>query len=397
MNQGKLIYLDHAATTPVRPEVLEAMLPYFSASYGNPSSLYPLAEVSHRAIEHAREQVAEVLNCRAAEVMFTSGGTESDNTAIKGVALSLRSRGNHIVTSSIEHHAVLNVCRYLEGNLGFDVTYLPVDQHGLVNPDDVARAVTDRTALVSIMYANNEVGTIEPIAQISEVVRERAYSLGHPIAIHTDAVQAASFLDLNVQNLDVDLLSLSAHKFHGPKGCGILYVRRGTPFEAIQLGGGQEQGRRSGTENVPGIVGTGVALQLAAQERLSASSHCVQLRDHLIHGVFEGVDDVKLNGHPDHRLPNNANFSFEGIEGEAIVVGLGSQGIAASTGSACSTGSPEPSHVLLALGLIRDLAWASLRLTLGTESLDEDVDRVLQILPRLVSAQRRGAVPASSQ
>lgn len=395
MNQRELIYLDHAATTSVRQEVLEAMLPYFSKSYGNPYSLYPLAAESHKAIEGAREQVAQVLSCRAAEVVFTSGGTESDNTAIKGVAQALRATGNHIVTSRIEHHAVLNVCDYLERN-GFEVTYLPVDEHGLVDADDVARAVTDRTTLVSIMYANNEIGTIEPIAEISRAVRERAQRLEHPIIIHTDAVQVAGFLDLNVQDLDVDLLSLSAHKFYGPKGCGVLYIRRGTLFEAVQLGGGQEQERRSGTENVPGIVGTGVALQLATQERQSTSAHCARLRDRLIHGAFQRVEGVKLNGHPSYRLPNNVNFSFEAVEGEALVLGLASEGIATSTGSACSTGSLEPSHVLLALGLSRDLAWGSLRLTLGIDNIDDDVDHVLATLPRLVCALRGSPVPVSS-
>ncbi len=391
MEGNKLIYLDHAATTPVRPEVLEAMLPYFSEFYGNPSSLYPLAEKSYKAIQRSRSQVAEVLNCHPAEVVFTSGGTESDNMAIKGIAMALKSKGNHIITSQIEHHAVLNACHQLESE-GFDVTYLPVDRYGLVRPDDAARAVTAKTILVSIMYANNEIGTIEPIAEISRAVRAQAMRLRRSVVIHTDAIQGAGFLDLDVLGLDVDLLSLSAHKFYGPKGCGILYIRRGTPFDAVQLGGGQEQERRSGTENVPGIVGTGVALLMAVQERQDINQRCGQLRDRLIHGVLERLEGVMLNGHPTRRLPNNVNFSFEGVEGEALVLGLTSEGVAASTGSACSTGSLEPSHVLLALGLNRDLAWGSLRLTFGRISQRIDVDYVVAALASIVGKVREPSV-----
>lgn len=387
MGEDSLIYLDHAATTPVREEVVAAMLPYFSRLFGNPSSLYPLAIESHRAIERAREQVAAVLNCRPGEVVFTSGGTESDNTAIKGVAQALRGRGNHIITSSIEHHAVLNVCHYLEQN-GFEVTYLPVNEYGLVDPDDAARSVTDRTILVSIMYANNEIGTIEPLRAIARAIRERANRHGHMIPIHTDAVQAAGLLELDVQALEVDLLSLSAHKFCGPKGCGVLYVRCETPFEPVQLGGGQEQARRSGTENVAGIVGTALALQLASRERVQVSKHCSTLRDALVTGMFEGVEGVRLNGHPTQRLPNNAHFTFSGLDGEALVLGLAARGIAASTGSACSTGSLEPSHVLQAIGLARDIAWGSVRLTLGSGNDQGDVDAVVGALVQLVPTLR---------
>lgn len=391
MDWNGLIYLDHAATTPVRQEVLDAMLPYFSKLYGNPSSLYPLATESYKAIDRARAQVAAVLNCRPAEVVFTSGGTEADNAAIKGVAQALQGRGNHIITSSIEHHAVLNVCHYLERN-GFEVTYLPVDGYGLVDPNDVARAVTERTVLVSVICANNEIGTVQPIKDIAQAVRERAQRLGHHIPVHTDAVQAAGFLDLEVQELGVDLLSLSAHKFYGPKGCGVLYVRRETPCEPIQLGGGQEHGRRSGTQNVAGIVGTGLALQLAAQEREHAGKYCTWLRDTLIAGVFERLHAVRLNGHPTRRLPNNAHFTFEGLDGEALVLGLAARGIAASTGSACSTGSLEPSHVLVATGLGREEAWGSLRLTLGIGNTAYHVETVLDVLTGLVQTCRRRIV-----
>ncbi len=383
MDSDTVIYFDHAATTPVRPEVLKAMLPYFSKVYGNPSSLYPLAVEARRAVEKARAQVAEVLCCRPAEIVFTSGGTESDNMAIKGVAQALKDRGNHVITSSIEHHAVLKVCHHLERS-GFEVAYLPVDQYGLVDPNDVAQAVNERTVLVTVMYANNEIGTIEPIQDICQAVRERAVQFGHPIPVHTDAVQAAGFLSLDVDELGVDLLSLSAHKFYGPKGCGVLYVRRNTPFEPIQLGGGQEQQRRSGTENVAGIVGTGVALQLAAQEREQTSAHCRRLVQALVQGVFERLEQVRLNGHPTRRLPNNAHFTFEGIDGEALVLGLATHGIAASTGSACSTGSPEPSHVLQAIGLDRERSWSSLRLTLGRDNSLADVQHLLDALATLV-------------
>ena len=371
--------MDHAATTPVRPEVLKAMLPYFAEYYGNPASLYPFAEESHQAIDGARSQIASVLNCRPAEVVFTSGGTESDNTAIRGVARALKRRGNHIITSSIEHHAVLNVCRDFERE-GFEVTYLPVDQYGLVDAGDVAEAITERTILLSIMYANNEIGTVQPIKTISEAVRERASQIGHEIPFHTDAVQAAGFLELDVDDLGVDLLSLSAHKFYGPKGVGVLFVGKDTPFDPVQLGGGQEHGRRSGTENVAGIVGAGEALRLAADERDSATQYCTRLRDTLVEGAFERINGIAFNGHPTQRLPNNAHFVFDGLEGDALVLGLAVQGIAASTGSACSTGSPEPSHVLLALGMQRELAWGSLRLTSGEDNSENDIDRVLSVL-----------------
>jgi cysteine desulfurase len=385
--QSKMIYMDHAATTPVRPEVMEAMLPYFSEKFGNPSSLYVLAQESRKAVDQAREAVAAVLGCRTSEVIFTSGGSESDNTALKGVALALKGSGNHVITSSIEHHAVLHTCQFLEDS-GFQVTYLPVDRDGLLDPDKVVQAITDRTILVSVMLANNEIGTIQPVSEIARRVKEVAKGRGQTIVFHTDAVQAAGFLDIDVNKLGVDMLSLSSHKIYGPKGAGVLYLRRSTPFTPQHLGGSQERQRRGGTENLPGIVGTGVALKLAEEERESNSKHCRRLRDRLIAELQNGVEGVRLNAHPSIRLPNNASFSFEGVDGEPILLGLDFAGIAASSGSACTSGALEPSHVLLALGSSADVAQGSLRLTLGKDNTDEDVDYVLQVLPDLVHRLR---------
>ena len=391
--QPRMVYMDHAATTPVRPEALEAMLPYFTHRFGNASSLYTLAQESRRAVDEARESVARVLGCRTSEVVFTSGGSESDNTALKGAALALKQTGNHIITTSIEHHAILHTCQHLE-DTGFRVTYLPVDRDGLVDPNEVLNAVTDETILVSVMLANNEIGTIQPVADMARGVKEKARGMGRTIVFHTDAVQAPGFLDIDVKALGVDMLSLSAHKFYGPKGVGVLYVRRGTPFTPQQFGGAQERQRRAGTENVPGIVGAAVALRLAAEERESSSQHCLELRDRLIQGVQERIERVHLNGHPTIRLPNNVNFSFDGVEGEPILLGLDFAGTAASSGSACTSGALEPSHVLLALGLPADLAQASLRLTLGRDNTQEDVEHVLRVLPELVGRLR--AMPSLS-
>ncbi len=391
--QPRMVYMDHAATTPVRPEVMEAMLPYFTHRFGNASSLYTLAQESRRAVDESRESVARVLGCRTSEVVFTSGGSESDNTALKGAALALKQTGNHIITTSIEHHAVLHTCQYLE-DTGFRVTYLPVDRDGLVDTEDVLKAVTDETTLVSVMLANNEIGTIQPVADMARGVKEIAKKLGRTIVFHTDAVQAAGFMDIDVNALGVDMLSLSSHKFYGPKGVGVLYVRRSTPFTPQQFGGAQERQRRAGTENVPGIVGAAVALRLASEERESSSEHCLRLRDSLIQGIQERIERVHLNGHPTLRLPNNVNFSFDGVEGEPILLGLDFAGTAASSGSACTSGALEPSHVLLALGLSADLAQASLRLTLGKDNTQEDVEHVLRVLPELVGRLR--AMPSLS-
>ena len=379
--------MDHSATTPVRPEVLEAMLPYFSADFGNPSSIYTLGQEARKAVDDARERIARILGARMSEIVFTGGGTESDNAALKGVAFALRNLGNHIITTAIEHHAVLHTCHQLE-QFGFDVTYVPVDEYGIVDPDDIAAAITDETNLVSVMMANNEIGAIEPIAEISRRVKAEAQRRNRTIIMHTDAVQAAGFLDINVRALGVDLLSLSAHKIYGPKGVGLLYVRRGTPFDAHTTGGGQERQRRSGTENVPGIVGFGEALHLAVSEREELSERCTRLRDKLTRGIFETIDRVHLNGHPVNRLPNNVNISFEDIEGEPVLLGLDFAGICASSGSACSSASLEPSHVLLAIGRSADIAQGSLRITFGRDNTDEDVDYMLSVLPDMVGKLR---------
>jgi cysteine desulfurase len=389
----KMIYMDHAATTPARPEVVAAMLPYFSEKFGNASSLYALAQESRKALDEARTSVANVLGSRPSEVIFTSGGSESDNAALKGAAFAQREIGNHIITTSIEHHAILHTCDFLE-DFGFEITYLPVNKDGLVDPDSVVRAITDKTILVSLMLANNEIGTIQPVAEIARMVKEVAKNKRQTIVFHTDAVQAAGYMDINVNALGVDMLSLSAHKLYGPKGAGVLYVRRGTPFMPQQLGGAQERQRRAGTENMPGIVGTSLALKLASDERVSSSEHCLRLRDRLINGIQERIERVHLNGHQSLRLPNNVNFSFEGVEGEPILLGLDFAGVAASSGSACTSGSLEPSHVLLALGLSADMAHESLRLTLGKDNTEEDVDYVLKVLPPMVARLR--AMPSLS-
>jgi cysteine desulfurase len=389
----RLIYMDHAATTPVRREVVQAMLPYFSENFGNPSSIYEMAQQSRGAVDQARRTIARALGCRTSEVVFTSGGTESDNAAVKGVATALRNIGNHVITSSIEHHAVLHACHQLE-QFGFDVTYLPVDEYGLVDPEDVARAVTERTTLVSVMLANNEIGTIEPIAEIADAVDREARSIGRKIYFHTDAVQAMGAIDVNVRDLGVDLLSLSGHKLHGPKGVGALYIKRGTPFEPLILGGGQEREKRSGTENVPSIVGMSEAIRLAELERSAISPRLARLRDRIISSVYERIPDAKLNGDPVRRLPNNVNISFESVEGEPILLGLDFAGICASSGSACSSASLEPSHVLTAIGLPADLAQGSLRITIGRETTDEDVEYMIETLTNLVGRLR--AMPSLS-
>ena len=389
----KIVYMDHAATTSVRQEVLAAMLPYFGDSFGNPSSIYTLAQEARQAVDESRESVAGVLGARTSEVVFTSGGTESDNAALKGVAFALRHLGNHIITTSIEHHAVLHTCHQLE-QFGFEVTYLPVDRYGLIDPDDVARAVNERTILASVMLANNEIGTIEPVSEIGRILKEEARRRDQTIVFHTDAVQGAGFLDLDVKSLGVDLLSLSAHKVHGPKGVGVLYIRRGTPFEPQHMGGGQERQRRSGTENVPGIVGMAEALRLASEEREWAAAHCADLRDKTITGIQDVVERAYLNGHPTRRLPNNVNICFESVEGEPILLGLDFAGICASSGSACSSASLEPSHVLIAIGRTADLAQGSLRITLGRDNTQDDVDYLLDVLPGLVSRLR--AMPSLS-
>lgn len=379
--------MDHAGTTPLDSKVLEAMVPYFSERFGNPSSLHSVGQEARYALDEARERVAGVLECRSREVVFTSGGTESDNAAIHGVATALLETGNHIVTSSVEHHAVLHACQHLESQ-GFEVTYLPVDADGMVQPEAVYNAINERTILVTIMYGNNEIGTINPISEISKCIKKRAEELSRTIVFHTDAVQAAGFLNLSVANLGVDLLSLSGHKFHGPKGTGVLYIKRGIPYLPLSHGGGQERERRSGTENIPGIIGLALALEAANASREAASEYCAVLRDRIIEAVLEQIPGTLLNGHPTKRLPNNANFCFTGVEGEPILLGLDMAGIAASSGSACSSGSLEPSHVLLALGQSAEIARGSLRLTLGRDNTAEEVEYLLEVLVDLVQRLR---------
>jgi cysteine desulfurase len=387
-----LIYFDHAATTPLHPQVFEAMLPYLKERFGNPSGAYALAREAQRALDQARRSVAELLGCRSTEVTFTSGGSESINAALKGVAFAQKKArvGDHVVTTAIEHHAILHTCEYLE-QFGFEVTYLPVDSHGLVDPDEVVGAVNERTVLVSVMAANNEVGSIEPVAEIARALRERGRALGRRVPLHSDAVQGPGMLDLNVEALGVDLLSLSAHKFYGPKGAGVLYLRRGTPFLPQQSGGGQERQRRAGTEDVAGIVGTGVALRLAEEGREANSRACRVLRDRLSEGILTRIPGSRLNGHPERRLANNVNVSFRGVEGEALLTRLDEVGVAASSGAACGSSTWEPSHVLIAMGLPLEMAVGSLRLTLGPSNTEKEVDYLLHVLPDLVRSLQEPA------
>jgi cysteine desulfurase len=375
-----VIYMDHAATTPVDPVVLDAMLPYFTERFGNPSSVYRLGRQSLDALETAHETVARILGCRPVEIVFTGGGSEADNLAIKGIAYAKRRRGNHIITTAIEHHAVLHTCEQLERE-GFRVTYLPVDESGLVSPDSVAAAITDETALVTMMYANNEVGTIQPIAEIGRICRERR------VPFHTDAVQAGGLLDLDVNALGVDLLSLSAHKFYGPKGVGVLYVRQGTRIQPQILGGSQERNRRAGTENVPGAVGAAIALERAQSTRGEESARLTALRDRLTDAILR-IPDTRLTGDRERRLANNASFAFAGVEGESLLLNLDLIGVAASSGSACTTGSVDPSHVLTAMGISESGARGHLRLTLGHSTTDADIDFVLEHLPAIVEKLR---------
>jgi cysteine desulfurase len=374
------IYLDHAATTPTDPRVVEAMLPYFTEQFGNPGGVYALGRRAAAAMDDAREAVARAIHCRPTEVIFTGGGSEGDNLAIRGISAALRGRGNHIITSQIEHHAVLHTCEALERD-GFTITYLPVDAQGRVRAEDVAAAFTDKTILVTIMLANNEIGTIQPIAEIGALCRARR------IPFHTDAVQGGGALDLDVTRLNVDALTLSAHKFYGPKGAGILYLRTGTRITPQIYGGSQERNRRAGTENVPGIVGAATALTLAQAERERESARLIALRDRLIAGILQ-IPDTRLTGHPTERLPNNASFAFRGIEGESLLLNLDVAGIAASSGSACTSAIVDPSHVLVALGL--DDAWnrGHLRLSLGHSTTEQDVDSVIAQLPGMIASLR---------
>ncbi|MFA5612980.1 MAG: cysteine desulfurase NifS [Methanoculleus sp.] len=381
MEQKRTVYMDHAATTPVRPEVVEAMLPYFSERYGNPSSLYALAREAKGAVEEARGQVASAIGAEPEEIFFTSGGTESDNWAIKGVAAGLRKRGDHIITSSIEHSAVIHPCRELEKE-GFQVTYLPVDEFGRVDPGAVEGAITKETILISVMAANNEIGTIQPVAEIGRIAHDRG------VLFHTDAVQAIGAFPVDVDAIGADLLALTAHKFGGPKGAGALYVRKRTRIATLMEGGAQERGRRAGTENVPGIVGLGRAIELAVAGMPRNATRIAGMRDRMIREILDAIPDTRLNGHPTERLPNNVNIAFRYVEGESILLLLDSLGISASSGSACTSASLEPSHVLLAIGLPHEIAHGSLRLTLGQDTTEDDVDHVLSVLPGVIERLR---------
>jgi len=376
----KRIYLDHSATSPLDRDVFEEMKPYFNSKFGNASSLHSFGREAHEAVENSREQVAKALKCKPNEVFFTSGGTEADNWALKGVALAKKKKGKHIIISSIEHHAVLHTAQYLEKN-GYEVTYLPVDRYGFVKPSDVENAIRKDTILISVMHANNEIGTIEPIEEIGKIARERG------VCFHTDGVQSFCKIPTEVDKLNVDMFSISAHKFYGPKGIGALYIREGMEIVPLLHGGGHERGMRSGTENVPGIVGLGAASELGLKRMKSDSEKMIALRNRLIKETLK-IDDSWLNGHPAKRLPNNAHFCFGLIEGESLILYLDERGIAASTGSACSSKSLEPSHVLLKIGLKHEEAHGSLRITLGRENTQNEIDYVIKVIPEVVDKLR---------
>ena len=377
----KQIYLDHAATTPMAQEVLEAMLPYFTERYGNPSSLHAFGQDAKEGIEQARQTIAAFIHANPDEIVFTGSGTESDNTVIKGVVHTLKAKGNHIVTSAIEHHAIHEPLHFLEQQ-GYQVTYLPVDGNGLVDPDAVKKAITNKTILVSVMHANNEIGTIEPIAEIGRIAHEAG------VLFHTDAVQTFGHVPIDVDVLGIDLLSASAHKLYGPKGVGLLYIRKGARIAPLLHGGDQEKRRRASTQNVPGIVGFGKAVELAGAEMGTEAARQTVLRDALIEGLLGSIPDSRLNGHPRQRLPNNANVSIAFIEGEAMLLNLDMEGIAVSTGSACTSSSLEPSHVLTAIGLSHELAHGSLRFTLGRATTQEEIEQVMCVLPGIVKKLR---------
>ncbi|MEO0095205.1 MAG: cysteine desulfurase NifS [candidate division WOR-3 bacterium] len=378
---NRRIYLDYAATTPLHPAVLEAMKPYFFEKFGNPSSLHTSGLEAKDAVEKARNTIAEVLGANTEEIIFTSGGSESNNMAIKGVAYAMADKGNHIVTTKIEHHAVLEPFIFLQSQ-GYSTTFLPVDRYGIVDPDDVKKAITDKTILVSIMHANNEIGTIEPIEEISKICREKN------VYFHTDAVQSFGAIDTNLNRLGVDLLSISAHKFYGPKGIGVLYIRKGTRIKPLIHGGAQEMGKRASTHNVPGIVGMACAAELAIREMPQRIEHSKRLRDKLIKSLLNSIDDIVLNGHPEKRLPNNCHFIVKYIEGEALLMSLDQLGIEVATGSACSSGSLEPSHVLTAIGVPVEDARGSIRITVGRLTTEEDIDYVCEVFPKVVKELR---------
>ncbi|MGH4051365.1 MAG: cysteine desulfurase NifS [Clostridium sp.] len=378
---NKSIYMDHAATTYTKPEVVEEMMPYFTTYYGNPSSIYTLARETKKAVDIGRTKVAKAINANESEIYFTGGGSESDNWAIKGIASAYKKKGNHIITTAIEHHAVLHTCEYLAKN-GFEITYLPVDELGFISLKDLENAITDKTILVTIMFANNEIGTIQPIKEIGALCRSKN------VLFHTDAVQAVGHIPVDVKEMNIDLLSLAGHKFYGPKGIGALYIKKGVKIDNLIHGGGQERNRRGGTENVAGIVGIGKALELASQNMLENNKKLVFLRDKLMNGLLK-VPYTRLNGPiGEKRLPGNSNICFRFVEGESILLMLDAKGIAASSGSACTSGSLDPSHVLLAIGLEHEIAHGSLRLSLGDETTEEEVDYVLENVPKVIQRLR---------
>ena len=377
----KQIYLDYAATTPAHPDVVEVMKPYYSEIFGNPSSIHSFGQEAKGAVESARERISELIKAKPGEVVFTSGGTESDNFALKGVAFANKNKGNHIITTSIEHHAILTTCDFLK-TLGFEITIVPVDEFGMVDPKEIRKAITDKTILISVMHANNEIGTIQPIEEIGKIAKEKG------IYFHTDAVQTAGALPIDVDKLNVDLLSVSAHKLYGPKGVGAIYIRKGTKMVPFMHGGGQEKNRRGSTENVPGIVGFGKAAELASLEMAQRTAHLIPLRDKLIAGLSK-IEHIYFNGHPEKRLPNNVNFCFQFVEGESMLLNLDMEGIAASTGSACSSATLEPSHVLLSIGRPHEIAHGSIRFTLGRLTTEEDIDYVLDVFPKIVAKLRK--------
>ena len=378
---GKMIYLDNAATTRTAPEVVEAMLPYFTEFYGNASTVYEFGGKSKEAIAKARETIANAIGAKDNEIYFTAGGSESDNWALKATAEAYKSKGKHIITSKIEHHAILHTCQWLEQQ-GYEVTYLDVDENGLVKLDELKKAIRPDTILISIMFANNEIGTIEPIAEIGKIAKE------HDILFHTDAVQAFGQVPINVDEYHIDMLSASGHKFNGPKGIGFAYIRKGVKIRSFIHGGAQERKRRAGTENVPGIVGIGTAAARAMRTMKERTDKEIELRDYLIERVMNEIPYTKLNGHREKRLPNNANFCFRFVEGESLLIMLDMKGICGSSGSACTSGSLDPSHVLLAIGLPHEIAHGSLRLTLGEDTTKEDIDYVVDCLKKIVADLR---------
>ena len=378
----KTTYMDYSATTYVKPEVLDAMMPFFTEKFGNPSSFYGISRETKMAVDNARAQVAKAINCDPNEVYFTGGGSEADNWAIKGIATAHMKKGNHIITTKIEHHAVLHTCEFLE-KFGFEVTYLDVNEEGFVDLKQLEEAITDKTILVSIMFAKNEIGTIQPIKEIGALCREKK------VLFHTDAVQAVGSVPVDVKEMNIDLLSLAGHKLYGPKGIGALYIRRGVRIDNLIHGGGQERGRRAGTENIPGVVGLGKAIEIATENIEENRARLTVLRDKLIDGILERIPYARLNGpRGDKRLPGNSNISFEFIEGESILLSLDFEGICASSGSACTSGSLDPSHVLLAIGLPHEKAHGSLRTTLGAASTEEDVEKLLNELPPIIERLR---------